>query len=222
MQYSLNIKELGVLKNASDAMSTMSDFNSKRTISTTDEIWLFEIESPVYTKGIKSSARTRFDPGAIPVIASERGGDVTYHGPGQLLVCFMLDIKRIGIEISILINIIELAVVRLLSLHSIAANQRNGVSGIFVDSKKIASLGLRLTGNYTSFGVAINVNLDLTPFTKINPCGIEGLEMTQMAEYIPNINPRDLHKDFIRILIDLFAESGITYEKIIWNPDASI
>jgi lipoyl(octanoyl) transferase len=138
---------------------------------------------PVYTQGQAGKPEHILNPGAIPIVQTDRGGQVTYHGPGQLVVYFMLDLKRLGLGVRDLVCHIEQALIDMLADVGILAERKASAPGVYVDGAKIASLGLRVRKGCTYHGLALNVNMDLTPFTHINPCGYEGLQMTQMAEH---------------------------------------
>jgi len=118
----------------------------------------------------------------IPVVYSDRGGDMTYHGPGQVVLYTLLDLTRLGLGIKTLVNSLEQTVIDFLATHRIAAQRRHGAPGVYVDDRKIAALGLRVRGGRTYHGLSFNVRMDMMPFTRIDPCGYEGLEVTQLAD----------------------------------------
>ena len=159
----------------------MQRFTDRRTPATDDELWLLQ-HPPVYTLGKNGRPEHVPDPGDIPVIHSDRGGQVTYHGPGQLIVYTLLDLNRRGMGVRELVTRIENGVIELLGDYDIAANARKDAPGVYVAGRKIAALGLRVRRGCSFHGLALNVDMDLEPFARINPCGYEGLEVTQLSE----------------------------------------
>jgi lipoyl(octanoyl) transferase len=159
----------------------MRQFTLARTHDTPDELWFMEHE-PVFTQGQAGKAEHVLAPGAIPVVQSDRGGQVTYHGPGQLMGYVLLDLQRRGYGIRSLVTRLEQATVDLLAGYGIAAASRPDAPGVYVGARKICSLGLRVRKGRTYHGLALNVAMDLEPFARINPCGFRGLAMTQVAE----------------------------------------
>ncbi len=158
----------------------MRGFTQARTEATPDEIWLLQ-HPPVFTQGQAGKAEHVLAPGAIPVVQADRGGQVTYHGPGQLVGYVMVDLRRLGYGIRSLVTRIEDAIVDTLSGYGIQAASRRDAPGVYVGDRKIASLGLRVRQGCSYHGLALNVAMDLEPFTRINPCGYQGLQMTQIA-----------------------------------------
>lgn len=138
---------------------------------------------PVFTQGRAGKPEHVLAPGRIPVVASDRGGQVTYHGPGQTVVYTLIDIRRRGIGIRRFVDLLEAAVIDVLAGHGIVGERRPGAPGVYVDGAKIAALGLRLKDGMTYHGIALNVEMDLEPFSRINPCGYEGLAVTQLADF---------------------------------------
>jgi lipoyl(octanoyl) transferase len=159
----------------------MQAFTDLRTAATPDEFWLLEHE-PVFTQGRAGKPEHLLAPGTIPVVRSDRGGQVTYHGPGQLMVYTLLDLNRLGLGIRSLVTALELAVVDCLAGYGITARGRRDAPGVYVGEAKIASLGLRVRKGCSYHGLALNVHMDLAPFARINPCGYRGLAMTQLAD----------------------------------------
>jgi len=160
----------------------MRAFTDARAPETPDELWLVE-HPPVYTMGLKGRAGTLTDIGGIPVIYTDRGGDITYHGPGQVVLYAMLDIARLGIGIKTLVQLLEQSIIDQLAQHEIVGARRAGAPGVYVGGKKIASLGLRVRRAGSYHGLALNVDMDLEPFARIDPCGYEGMEVTQLADF---------------------------------------
>jgi lipoyl(octanoyl) transferase len=159
----------------------MQSFTDRRTAETLDELWFLE-HPPVFTLGRNSKAKHLHDTGDIQVIQSDRGGQVTYHGPGQLIAYVLLDINRRQLGVQSLVNLLEQTVINLLSDHGIFAERRTKAPGVYVENRKIAALGLRVRKGCSFHGLSLNVDMDLAPFSMINPCGIEDLEVTRMSD----------------------------------------
>ena len=160
----------------------MRDYSRARDMTSNDEIWLTEHNS-VFTLGQAAKIEHVLAPGLIPVVQSDRGGQVTYHGPGQITVYFLVDIKRLSISVRQLVNHIEAVMIACLANYCITARRLPGAPGVYVDNKKIGSLGLRVTRGKTYHGMSLNVDMELEPFSRINPCGLLGMEVTQVANY---------------------------------------
>ena len=178
----LRVSKLG-LRPYLPVWQDMQRFTDQRTVTTEDELWLVQ-HPPVYTLGKNSKAEHILDPGDIPLVQSDRGGQVTYHGPGQLIVYTLLDLTRMHIGIRELVTRIENSVIALLDEYAINAYARKDAPGVYVDGKKIAALGLRVRRGRCFHGVALNVDMDLEPFERINPCGYQGLEITQLSALV--------------------------------------
>ena len=158
----------------------MQAFTMERDANTADELWLLE-HPPVFTLGRNAKQEHIHDTDGIPVIQVDRGGQVTYHGPGQLLAYLMLDLNRRGMGVQSLVRLLEQAVIDLLADHAIEAQRRDGAPGVYVDGRKIAALGLRVRRGCSFHGLSLNVDMDLAPFSMIDPCGYPGLEVIQMS-----------------------------------------
>ncbi len=158
----------------------MQRFTEERGATTPDEIWLLE-HPPVFTLGANASRAHLLAPGDIPVVQIDRGGQVTYHGPGQLVVYPLIDLRRLSVGIRDFVIALERAVIDLAAEFGIAAEARRGAPGVYVGGEKLASVGVRVRRNGSYHGLALNVALDLEPFSRINPCGYQGLKMTQLA-----------------------------------------
>jgi lipoyl(octanoyl) transferase len=161
-------------------LAAMQRFTEERTAETPDEIWLLE-HPPVYTLGMAADRSHVLTAGDIPVVQTDRGGQVTYHGPGQLVLYPLLDLRRNGLTVRSLVETLENAVIELLRPHGIEAVGRRDAPGVYVEGRKLASLGLRIRRGASYHGLALNVAMDLAPFGRINPCGMAGLEVTQLA-----------------------------------------
>lgn len=159
----------------------MQEFTNTRNESTPDEIWFCDHDS-VFTLGLNTKPEHLLAPGDIPVIQIDRGGQVTYHGPGQLLAYVLLDIKRRGLGVQSLVKILEQAVIDLLADYNVPARRRDKAPGVYVDNCKVAALGLRIRKGCCFHGLSLNVDMDLTPFSMIDPCGFRNLEVTQLSD----------------------------------------
>jgi len=176
-----------------------------RGSTTADELWFLE-HPPVFTMGMNARAEHLLAPGDIPVVNIDRGGQVTYHGPGQLVVYPLLDLARLGIGVRALVEGIERAIVGMVAGWGITAAGRRDAPGVYVDGRKLASIGLRIRRNRSYHGLALNVSMDLEPFRRINPCGYAGLEMTQLADLG---GPSDLRTVADALAPRLLAELGV-------------
>ena len=164
-----------------DTWMAMRRFTDRRDAGTADELWLTE-HPPVFTQGLNGRAEHLIAPGEIPVVQVDRGGQVTYHGPGQLVLYCLLDIVRLGIGVKRLVGSIEESIIALLEDYGIEAQARAGAPGVYVGEAKIAALGLRIRKGCCYHGLSLNVDLDLEPFGRINPCGFRGLAVTQLRD----------------------------------------
>ncbi len=162
----------------------MRDFNARRGADDADELWLLE-HPPVFTRGVSCHAEPHRNPRDIPVVDTDRGGQITYHGPGQLIAYLMFDLKRRGTGVRRLVSDIEQAIIDSLADTGIDAARREGAPGVYVDGRKIAALGLRVRRGLTSHGLSLNLDMDREPFTWIDPCGYAGLETVNVAELAP-------------------------------------
>jgi len=176
----LIVRRLG-LRDYEPTRRAMQSFTDRRGAGTADELWLLE-HPPVYTLGKAGRSEHVIDPGGIPVIATDRGGQVTYHGPGQLIAYLLLDLSRAGIGVKRLVQLLEQAVVELLAGYGIESSARPYAPGVYVEGAKIAAVGLRIRRGCSFHGLALNVDLDLTPFSRIDPCGYPGLAVTAIAQ----------------------------------------
>ncbi|NBC23437.1 MAG: lipoyl(octanoyl) transferase LipB [Gammaproteobacteria bacterium] len=182
----------------------MQQHTDERDEDTGDEIWFTE-HPPVFTLGLAGSREHVLAPGDIPVVHIDRGGQVTYHGPGQLMVYPLIDIRRAGIGVRRLVCALETAVIRMVAALGIEAAGRRDAPGVYVDGRKLASIGLRIRRGASYHGMALNVDMDLEPFSRINPCGYQGLEMTDLARLGGPADP-DIVAD--RLLGPLCEELG--------------
>ncbi|MGB4063695.1 MAG: lipoyl(octanoyl) transferase LipB [Azonexus sp.] len=159
----------------------MQDFTAGRTAETPDEIWIVE-HPPVYTLGQAGKPEHILKDVGIPIVKIDRGGQVTYHGPGQVVIYLLLDLARLKIKVRELVTAIEQAVIDLLAKHGVTAERRTGAPGVYVGEAKIAALGLRIRNGCSYHGVSLNVDMDLSPFAAINPCGYAGLKVIQTKD----------------------------------------
>ena len=196
----LTFKSLGVV-NYHETLDLMkshiqqTDFNN--------EIWLLE-HPPIFTLGTAADQNHILDAKDIPVVQSDRGGEVTYHGPGQLVIYFLLDVKKLNFGPKMLVSTIQEFVKNLLADLSIDCNFVEGAPGVYVDKKKIASIGLRISKGKSYHGISINFDMDLYPFKQINPCGYEGLEVTQIKDLNKHVSKLQLEKMVINLLKNTF------------------
>ncbi len=174
------IRHLGA-QNYESTWSDMQKFTQERQPETPDEIWVTE-HPAVYTLGLNGKQEHLLNASNIPVVNSDRGGQVTYHGPGQLVVYILLDIKRLNINVRQLVTLLEQAMVATLAQHGVVAIARADAPGVYVNDKKIGSIGLRIKKNCSYHGLSLNNNMNLQPFQNINPCGYPGLQVTQLAD----------------------------------------
>ncbi|MCO4784790.1 lipoyl(octanoyl) transferase LipB [Marinomonas atlantica] len=178
MPNSILCRDLGVVPYES-TWEEMKNFTQTRTKEDPDQVWLLEHPS-VFTQGQAGKAEHLLDAGDIPVVQADRGGQVTYHGPGQLIAYIMIDLKRLGIGVRDLVTLIENSIVDVLKQHNIEAYPKADAPGVYVNEMKVSSLGLRVRRGCSFHGVALNVDMDLSPFLRINPCGYQGLQMIDM------------------------------------------
>ncbi len=175
----------------------------------TDEIWFLEHE-PVYTQGQAGLDEHVLQLNQIPIVHSDRGGQITYHGPGQLIVYTLINLRTAGIGIRSMVTLLENCVIELLMTHGVTANSKIDAPGVYVNDAKIASLGLRVRHGYCYHGLAINIDMDLRPFTAINPCGYKGLQVTQISALAP-----DITKEKAINFITKYFQNKLKYRKMI-------
>lgn len=200
----MQIKQLG-LQPYESTWQAMRDFTEQRQDGTSDELWIVE-HPAVLTQGLNGKAehllQTLHD---IPLVQTDRGGQITYHGPGQLVIYVLFDLKRAQLGVRALVTLIEESIIEYLHQLGIMANSRADAPGVYVDHKKIASLGLKIRKQRSYHGLALNVDMDLSPFKLINPCGLNGMKMTQLSDLLPVSNTQSLQ------------QSGKTLSKILKN-----
>ncbi len=176
----MQIRQLGQV-DYTPTWHAMQDFTARRDAATADEIWLLQ-HPPIFTLGQAGKPEHVLHPGAIPLLRIDRGGQVTYHGPGQLVAYVLVDLKRHGLGVRGLVNHMEQAVIDLLAEYGIDAQRKADAPGVYVQGAKIAALGLRIRHGCSYHGLALNVDMDLRPFSQINPCGYPGMAVTQTRD----------------------------------------
>lgn len=191
----LIIRDLG-LRDYKPVWQEMQKFTAERNESTLDELWCLQ-HPPVFTMGLNGKKEHLLNVKNIPVINIDRGGQVTYHGPGQLVVYTLIDLKRLNIGVKDLITTIEKSILQLLKQYGINGEGKENAPGVYVKQKKIAALGLRIKHNRSYHGLSLNIDMDLTPFQQINPCGYEGLEVTQIKDLKPELDLNSIKTDLI-------------------------
>ncbi len=194
----LVIKHLG-FSEYEPVWRAMQSFTDDRDKATLDQLWVVEHPS-VFTQGQAGKPEHILDSGDIPIIQVDRGGQVTYHGPGQIVMYPMIDLKRHKMGIKALVNGIEEALIQTLAKYHVMAKRKENAPGVYVEGKKIASLGLRVRKGCTFHGLAFNIDMDLNPFLRINPCGYAGLEVTQLSELSTGVDISDVQDQLIQQL----------------------
>ena len=185
----------------------MKSFTENRDSDTLDELWTLEHNS-VFTQGLSGKSKHLLKETQIPIIQSDRGGQITYHAPGQLIIYCLIDIKRLGIGIKKMVSMIEQSLIELLSSYDITAHTLKGAPGVYVNDSKIAALGLKVKHGRTYHGLSLNIDMDLSPYTLINPCGYSDLRVTQMRNLTNNIlNISDIKHELSEHLIDSVAKT---------------
>ena len=213
MQHQLVVKRLG-RQDYEPVWKAMHEFTDQRTEETRDEVWLVE-HNPVFTQGQAGKAEHLINTGDIPVVQSDRGGQVTYHGPGQLVAYFLINLRRKKLGVRDLVTTIENLVINTLKAYNIDSAALPDAPGVYVAGKKICSLGLRIRKGCSFHGLALNVNMDLTPFLRINPCGYEGMEMVQVSQFGGPDNVEAVEKQLIEELVTL-----LDYEQVEFSTEA--
>ena len=195
---SILIRHLG-LCDYSSTLQAMQTFTDWRNQYTTDEIWILE-HHPVFTQGQAGKEENILDAKNIPVIQTDRGGQVTYHEPGQLIFYFLIDLKRKKIGIKEFVNILEQSVLEFLSKYNLQGVQRKNAPGIYLNDQKICSIGLKVKQGCTYHGLSINIDMDLKPFLQINPCGFKDLKITQLKEHVSDCSKESVASQLLEIL----------------------
>ena len=204
MTDSIVVRELGIQPYAS-TLERMHDFTDSRQAQTPDELWVLQ-HPPVYTLGQAGDASHILDAGDIEVINTDRGGQVTYHGPGQVVVYAMIDLRRRNLGVRSMVSLIENSVIEFLQHFGIEAVSRRDAPGVYVSDKKIAALGLRVRRGCSFHGLALNVSMDLEPFSRINPCGYRGLRVTQVSNLATEPLSETVEQIGLRLSSDLSGQ----------------
>jgi lipoyl(octanoyl) transferase len=213
MPQTLVVKQLGQ-RDYLPVWQAMHDFTDSRDETTQDEVWLVE-HNPVFTQGQAGKAEHILSQGDIPVVQSDRGGQVTYHGPGQLVAYFLIDLRRKKLGVRELVTHIENMVINTLKHYQIESAARPDAPGVYVDNKKICSLGLRIRKGCSFHGLALNINMDLSPFLRINPCGYQGMEMVQVSQLGGPDEVSQVAKQLVEELVAL-----LDYQQVIFHTEA--
>jgi lipoyl(octanoyl) transferase len=199
------VRDLG-FRPLPDVWSEMQAFTAARDATTRDEVWFVE-HPPVYTLGMRADRTHLLAPGEIPVVQIDRGGQVTYHGPGQLVAYVLLDLKRLGFTARTLVQALELAVIHTVAGYGVSAAARRDAPGVYVAGAKLAAVGLRVKRYCSYHGLAVNVAMDLAPFRGINPCGYEGLAVTQLED-LCGVDLETFRRDFAPRLLARLGPSS--------------
>ncbi|WP_418641994.1 lipoyl(octanoyl) transferase LipB [Vibrio chaetopteri] len=213
MENQLVVRKLG-RKDYEPVWKAMHDFTDNRTDDTRDEVWLVE-HNPVFTQGQAGKEEHLLNTGDIPVIQSDRGGQVTYHGPGQLVAYFLINLRRKKLGVRELVTHIENLVINTLNAYDIESAARPDAPGVYVDGKKVCSLGLRIRKGCSFHGLALNINMDLSPFLRINPCGYAGMEMVQVSQLGGPKEVSTVEDQMIKALLEI-----LDYEQVEFSEEA--
>lgn len=189
----------------------MQKFTDSRDKNTADEIWFLE-HQPVFTQGQAGKAEHLLNTGDIPVVQVDRGGQVTYHGPGQLIVYLLLDLRRNGLGVRDVVTLMEQCLIELLASYGVEARAKPDAPGVYVQSSKIASLGLRVRRGCCFHGLALNLNLDKAPFMRINPCGYPGMEMVNLSDYVPDFDMAKAKTSLVNAFVNKIGYTDISHE----------
>ncbi|UQB41766.1 lipoyl(octanoyl) transferase LipB [Thiomicrospira microaerophila] len=208
LSQNIKIQHLG-LQDYLQTYQSMQTFTQHRDADTPDEIWLVE-HPPVFTQGLNGQAEhIQQSLRAIPLVHTDRGGQITYHAPGQLIAYLLIDLKRRKLGVRQLVTLLEQACIQLLAEFQLPAYARADAPGIYLEGKKIASLGLKIKRQSSYHGLALNVNMDLTPFEWITPCGLQAMQMTQLAQYQADISVEQVQPRLLRQILQLLENSPI-------------
>lgn len=203
----LIIRDLG-LQNYKPIWQAMQTFTAERNESTPDELWCLE-HPPVFTMGLNGKKEHILNIKDIPVFNIDRGGQITFHAPGQLVIYTLIDLKRLNIGVKDLVNTIENAIIQLLGDYGINAQGKENAPGVYVNEDKIAALGLRIKRDKSYHGLSLNINMDLSPFQQINPCGYAGLKVTQIKDLKPDLDLTNVKTDLIKHLSQLLGYNEV-------------
>lgn len=208
MTANIIIRELGLCEYL-PIWQKMKQFTEQRQSDTPDEIWLLQ-HYPVFTQGQAGKAEHIHDAKSIPVIQTDRGGQVTYHGPGQLIAYTLIDLRRRGLSIRQLVTCLEQSVIALLQQYGIQAHALCKAPGVYINRNKIASLGLRVKKACSYHGLSFNIDMDLSPFSNINPCGLTNIGVTQLSEQISTVNFDTISSQLVSYLMEKLSYNCVT------------
>jgi lipoyl(octanoyl) transferase len=200
------VRELGT-RDFQSVWQEMRDFTDNRNASSDDEIWLVQ-HPPIFTLGLNGKPEHILDSGDIPVLRCDRGGQVTYHGPGQIIAYVLIDLRRRNLGIKHLVHCLEQAVIEMLEHYSIKSNRRANAPGVYINEAKIAALGLRVRRGCSYHGLSVNIDMELEPYRQINPCGIEGLKSTMLKKHYSDCDVESAQLMLQRKLLDQFEPLG--------------
>lgn len=203
----IQIKQLGTA-DYTPVWQAMRDFTDNRTAETPDELWVVE-HPPVFTLGQNGKHEHVLHIGDIPLVQVDRGGQVTYHGPGQVVIYLLVDIARRNIAVRPFVSLIEQAIIEVLADYGLSAEARTDAPGVYVDNQKMASLGLRIRQGRSYHGLAFNVKMNLEPFTRINPCGHATLRMTQLSDWVDTAEPAHVATQLTEKLLQALSRSTL-------------
>ena len=216
---SLIVRHLGS-RDYRTVVEAMQAFTEGRAPDTPDEFWMVQ-HPPVFTQGLAGKPEHVLDAGDIPVVQTDRGGQITYHGPGQLVLYLLIDMRRAGIGPRGLVSRMEDAVISLLSDRGVEASTRPDAPGVYVRGRKIASLGLRIRRGCSYHGLSLNTDMDLSPFQRINPCGFPGLEMTQVRDECGDFTMRSIEECLLRDMISRMGYDALSHQANLPEPSPS-
>ena len=211
----LIIRDLGT-QDYEPIWQAMQTFTAERDETTPDELWCLE-HPPIFTMGLNGKKEHLLNIKNIPVINIDRGGQVTYHGPGQLIIYTLIDLKRLNLGVKDLVSAIEKSIIHLLKKYGINAQGKENAPGVYVNNEKIAALGLRIKRNKSYHGLSLNIEMDLAPFQQINPCGYEGMAVTQIKDLKPTLNSSNIKTELSLLLSQLL---GYDKDSIIYSDKA--
>lgn len=194
----MKIKNIG-LQNYTQTWKAMKNFTANRQANTDDELWIVE-HPPVFTQGISGKAENLLQNSDIPVVQSDRGGQITYHAHGQLIIYCLIDLKRLGIGIKKMVSLLENSIMDLLKSYGIKSHLKKNAHGVYVKDAKIAALGLKVKNGSTYHGLSLNVDMDLSPFSQINPCGYQDLAVTQVSDLTDNVQLKTISNELAQLL----------------------
>lgn len=208
-QPALVIRQLG-LREYAGIYRAMQEHTAQRAADAVDEIWCLE-HTPSFTLGLSGKTEHLLDPGAIPVYHTDRGGQATYHGPGQLVVYLLLDLKRLRLSVKPFVRLLEQSVIDFLAECGLTGQRRPDAPGVYLEGRKLAALGVRIKRGYSYHGLALNVNMALAPYRRINPCGYPELEVTRLADWGINLTPAQTRKQYLPHLLNLIPCGAIQW-----------